>query len=101
MQSDFIEYQNFGDNYNSSKNTTMNIITSYEKTSVFGLRMTQIEKGASSTLPKEIIQNMTSSLEIVSEEYKQKKIPFIICRKLPDNTCEFWKIADLIDVNQF
>jgi DNA-directed RNA polymerase I, II, and III subunit RPABC2 len=99
MQTDFVEYSNFQDTYNPAKNTTMNIISLYEKTAIMGLRMQQIAKGASSTLPRDITSKMTSLQEIVDEEYRQKKIPFIICRKLPDNTCEFWKIEDLIDVN--
>jgi DNA-directed RNA polymerase subunit K/omega len=32
---------------------------------------------------------------IALEEYKQKKIPFIIQRPLPNGTCEYWKFSDL------
>ena len=34
-------------------------------------------------------------LTIAQEEFKQKKMPFIIRRPLPDGSSEYWKIEDL------
>jgi DNA-directed RNA polymerase I, II, and III subunit RPABC2 len=39
---------------------------------------------------------MTESYLIAHEELNQKKIPFIIKRRLPDGTFEYWRIIDLI-----
>lgn len=95
---DIIDYNSFAEKYNPANNTTLNIITLYEKTAVFGLRMQQIANGASSTLKKKDLEKLKSLDEIVSEEFKQRKIPMIICRKLPDGIREFWKVEDLIDL---
>ena len=37
---------------------------------------------------------MTDELDIATEELKQRKIPFIIERKV-GNTSEYWKLEDL------
>jgi DNA-directed RNA polymerase subunit K/omega len=98
---EIVDYKTFSELYEPSNNKTINIITIYEKTSVFGLRKQQISKGAPSTLDKKILEKLTSLDEIVEKEYELKKIPFIICRKLPNNYNEYWKIKDLIDVNNY
>jgi hypothetical protein len=95
---DIINFNTFRDLYDPSNNKTINIITIYEKTSIFGLRKQQIAKGAPSTLDKDILKKCTTLNEIVEKEYLFKKMPFIICRKLPNNTCEYWKVKDLIDI---
>ena len=33
------------------------------------------------------------------EEYKQKLIPFIVKRPLPNGCCEYWKFEDLIQLD--
>ncbi len=96
---DIVDYKSFSELYEPSNNKTLNIITIYEKTSVLGLRKQQIAKGAPSTLSKKILEKLTSLDEIVEKEYELKKIPFIICRKLPNNINEYWKIKDLIDIS--
>ena len=95
---DIIDFNDFNNKYDPSKNITMNIITLYEKTCIFGLRKQQISRGASSTLPKTVVKKMTSLDEIVEAEFNQQVIPFIICRKLPDGIKEYWKVKDLIDI---
>ncbi len=95
---DVIDYKTFSELYDPSTNKTINIITIYEKTSVFGLRKQQIAGGAPSTLDKNTLKKMKSLDEIVEKEYELKKIPFIISRKLPNNTIEYWKVKDLIDI---
>lgn len=93
-----INFKTLSDNYDPKKNKTMNIITLYEKTCIIGLRMQQIAKGSPSTLDKKQLEHMTSLEEIVDQEFKQQKLPFIICRKLPDGEKEYWKVKDLIDI---
>ena len=38
---------------------------------------------------------MIDGLTIAEEELKQKKIPFIIRRPLPNGASEYWKVKDL------
>jgi hypothetical protein len=97
---EIIDYKSFTELYNPSTNKTLNIITIYEKTSIFGLRKQQLAKGAPSSLDFDIIKNMKSLDEIVEKEYQLQKIPFIICRIVSreTNEKEYWKIKDLIDI---
>ena len=52
----------------------------------------QIRNGAEPLIS--VSSNVTDELEIATEELKQRKIPFIIERKI-GNKKEYWKIEDL------
>jgi DNA-directed RNA polymerase subunit K/omega len=77
-----------------SKHRTRPFMTNYEKTKVIGLRARQIEEGAKPYI--KVPEGMTESHLIAQEELKEKKIPFIIKRRLPDGSFEYWRIVDLI-----
>lgn len=72
---------------------TLNIgLTKYEKTRILGERAAQIDNGS-----KILISNperFTNSYQIAEEEFKLKKIPFIIKRPF-NNDFEYLKISDL------
>ena len=72
---------------------TFPFVTKYERARVLGERANQIENGSDLfvTIPPEVIDSYLIALE----EYKQKKIPFIIQRPLPNGACEYWKLSDL------
>jgi len=83
----------FYKNYDKNKNITSPILSKYEKTIVLYNRIQLISNGA---IP--LIDNpdeFDSIYEIVEEELKKKKIPFILKRKI-GNTFEYWKLEDLI-----
>lgn len=72
--------------------TTYPILTKYEKTKILGLRVSQINKGS------DIYVNNNNYLEpslIAEQELKEKKIPFIIKRPIPNGKCEYWNLKDL------
>ena len=72
---------------------TVPFLTKYEKTRVIGQRIQQLNNGAKVyvNISDDIIDN-----NVIAEiELKEKKIPFIIRRPLPDNTFEYWKLQDL------
>tara|TARA_B100002052_G_C15818177_1_gene569220 strand:- start:631 stop:915 length:285 start_codon:yes stop_codon:yes gene_type:complete len=70
---------------------TLPYITKYERARILGVRATQISMNS----PVVIETNgLTDPLEIALEEYKQKKIPLIVRRYLPDKTYEDWKLTD-------
>ena len=78
--------------YDTSKNISSPILNKYERTQVIYERCNLITNGA-----KPFIKNpekFNSIEEIVLEELKQKKIPFIIKRKV-GNKYEYWKLKDL------
>lgn len=73
--------------------TTIPVLTKYEKTRVLGLRGKQLDAGAQPfvKVPDTVIDGYTIALM----ELKQKLIPFVIRRPLPNGGCEYWKVSDL------
>ena len=77
--------------------TTIPILTRYEKARVIGLRAKQLNDGSEPLIT--INQDMINGLTIAKLEFKQKKLPFIIRRPLPNGASEYWNIHDLQDVS--
>ena len=69
------------------------ILTKYEKARILGERARQLEEGAQAfvKVPPEIID----SYIIAEMELKEKVIPFILERPLPNGGCEYWRVVDL------
>jgi DNA-directed RNA polymerase I, II, and III subunit RPABC2 len=72
---------------------TIPYLTKYERTRILGQRAKQIECGAKPfvSVPDTIIDGFV----IAEMELKQKKIPFIIRRPLPNGASEYWNVKDL------
>ena len=72
---------------------TIPILTKYEKARILGQRAKQIDACAEPLveLPVPILDGYL----IAREELKQKKVPFIIRRPLPNGGSEYWKVRDL------
>lgn len=60
---------------------TYPLLSIYEKTSILGLRMSQLEHGAKSTLTPQEIAKCKSVKEIAAMEFKENKIPFKVIRE--------------------
>ena len=69
------------------------ILTKYEYTNILGLRAKQINEGCKPfiNLEKEILDGYL----IAQIELKQKVLPFIIKRPIPNGGIEYWKLSDL------
>ena len=100
MDSNIIKESTFNDayelleNYDTIKkfNISKPILSKYEKTKVLGIRAEQIRNGS---IPLIIVpKHITDELDIAEEELKQRKMPFIIERKIGYKS-EYWKIEDL------
>jgi DNA-directed RNA polymerase subunit K/omega len=79
----------------SKQKITDPCLTKYEKTKILAERTQQIEDGAMLYIP--LTNKLTTAYSIALEEFKQKKIPFIVCRPLPNSSgYEYWKLNDLI-----
>ena len=72
---------------------TIPILTKYEKTRVIGQRAKQINSGCKPYIS--VSENIIDGYLIAEMELKEKKIPFIIRRPLPNGKFEYWKIKDL------
>ena len=80
---------------NSKNRITDPCLTKYEKTKVLSERTHQIENGSLLYIP--LTDKLTDAYSIALEEFKQRKIPFIICRPLPNSKdFEYWKLNDLM-----
>ena len=85
--------QTFYQLYDKSKNTLSNILTKYEKTKVIFERMQMISNGAVPYISNP--DKYKDIYDIVLEELKQKKIPFIIKRSINQRD-EYLKLEDFI-----
>ncbi|AFM98729.1 DNA-directed RNA polymerase [Encephalitozoon hellem] len=77
----------------NSQRKTLPRMTKYEKAHVIGVRASQLSAGAP---PFVDIGNESNPLSIANMELNEKKIPFIIRRRLPDNSFEDWAIDELM-----
>jgi len=76
---------------------TLPILTKYEKTRIIGQRAKQINQGSQPYV--DVPTGVIDGYIIAEMELRQKKIPFIIQRPLPNGSKEFWKIEDLEQVD--
>lgn len=72
---------------------TLPILTKYEKTRILGYRAKQINLGNKPFI--DVPDGLMDGYEIAKLELKEKKIPFIIKRPLPNGRNEFWRVSDL------
>ena len=72
---------------------TIPFLTKYEKARILGQRAKQIETGAKPFV--KVPENIIDSYIIAELELKEKKIPFIIKRPIPNGGFEYWHIKDL------
>ena len=77
-----------------SQHKTRPIMTKFEKTSIIGTRMEQLQRGSEPYIPIDPAKPFNPR-DIAVEELKQKKLPFLINRTLPDGSKETWKVEDL------
>jgi hypothetical protein len=92
MNSEIITYN---DTIISENRVSFKFLTIYEKTSIIGLRKQQLVNGANSYLSQKELENISSLQEIVYKEFELNKLPFMICRTMPNGKKEYWKLEEL------
>jgi DNA-directed RNA polymerase I, II, and III subunit RPABC2 len=78
----------------NSERISTPFMTKYERARILGTRAMQISRNAPVFV--ELEPHETDPLLIAEKELREKKIPFIIRRYLPDGSFEDWPISDLI-----
>ena len=73
---------------------TYPILSKFELTKIIGLRVTQLNKGAEPYVKLQTKNILDNSL-VADKELREKKLPFIIMRPLPNGRCEYWNVNDL------
>lgn len=86
-----ISYQDVIENISKKEKKTIPYLSKFEKARIIGNRAQQLAYGAQ---PKINTENLLNIYEIATEELKQRKIPFIIRRTLPNGTHEDWRIEE-------
>jgi DNA-directed RNA polymerase subunit K/omega len=76
---------------------TLPFLTKYEKARILGQRAKQIETGAKPFV--KVPENIIDAYIIAELELREKKIPFIIKRPIPNGGFEYWNIKDLENIN--
>jgi DNA-directed RNA polymerase subunit K/omega len=76
---------------------TIPYLTKYEKARILGQRAKQINSGAYPFV--KVPENVIDGYIIAEMELKQKRIPFIIRRPLPNGGSEYWRVQDLEDIS--
>lgn len=76
---------------------TLPFMTKFEKARVLGQRAKQINSGATPFV--KVPENVIDGYLIAELELKQKRVPFIIRRPLPNGGSEYWSIKDLEDIS--
>lgn len=81
------------ESYYSNKKSSSPFLSKFEKAKILGIRAEMISAGAPALIS--VPKNITSSYEIAMMEFKQKKIPLMIKRLLPNGNVEYWRLEDL------
>lgn len=69
------------------------IMTKFEYTRILGIRTKQLNNGAKPFV--KVPEGIVDGYLIAEKELREKKLPFIIKRPIPDGGCEYWNIKDL------
>ena len=77
---------------NRRERKTIPILSKYERTRVVGERAIQISMGAP---PLVEVGNLENPVDIAEKELREKKIPYIIKRVLPNGLIELWSVDEL------
>jgi DNA-directed RNA polymerase I, II, and III subunit RPABC2 len=77
----------------AQRRITTRYMTKFERARVLGTRALQISMNAPLMVPPE---GETDPLELAKKELRERKIPIIIRRYLPDGSYEDWSINDLL-----
>jgi DNA-directed RNA polymerase I, II, and III subunit RPABC2 len=78
--------------YHPENNVSSNILTKYEKVKIISIRAEQLARGAQPAVTfKEF-----DPVNIAHKELQERKLPFMIRRKLPNGKTELWKLDDMI-----
>lgn len=93
---DFLAPGQAGGGVPKNKRITTKYMTKYERARVLGTRALQIAMCAPVMVE---LDGETDPLQIAMKELKQRKIPIIIRRYLPDNSYEDWGIDELVIID--
>lgn len=78
---------------NAAERVTTRFLTKHERAAILGTRASQLSKGAPATTSTE---GETDCLRVAEKELRERTLPLVVRRFLPDDTYEEWKIDELV-----
>jgi DNA-directed RNA polymerase I, II, and III subunit RPABC2 len=94
-EDDYIEdlqERNFKEVDRIGERITRPVMTKYEKAKILGTRAAQISRNAPVFVK---VGNLVDPLDIAELELREKKIPFVVRRFLPDGRFDDFKVSEL------
>jgi len=88
-----VEFVDEGQKGGNKERITTKFLTKYEKARVLGTRALQISMNAPVMVD---LEGETDPLKIAMKELRERKVPIIIRRFLPDGSHEDWSIDELV-----
>ncbi len=89
------DFNDIMERYEPSKNVTKNILSKYERVKIIGLRSEQLQRGADPYVEVDSTKPFVPR-DVATEELRQRKLPFMIKRTLPNGVDEYWRLDDMI-----
>lgn len=89
------EYADINIRYDPTKNKSRPVLTRYEKAKILGMRMEQLARNSPPYVDVKKL-GLKSIQEIAEFELKERKLPFLIARCLPNGIKEYYKLEDLV-----
>jgi DNA-directed RNA polymerase I, II, and III subunit RPABC2 len=77
-----------------SNHKTYPFLTKYERAHIIGTRANQLSQGSKPYIL--VPEHITDVKDIARMELEQKRLPFIIKRRIPNGQFEYWRLADLM-----
>ena len=92
-----LSYDELIKSYDPANNISRNTLTRYERTLIIGMRLEQLARGAKSFVDISDLKGDKRNIrEIAERELKQKAIPFMIVRTMPNGDKEYYRLSDMI-----
>ena len=90
-ESDMIGYNDVIEKNKKIKKKTVPFLNKFERARLIGVRIQQLSSGAQSKI---CTKGFDSIIDIVEEELKQRNMPLIIKRNLPNGESEEWRLEE-------
>lgn len=79
--------------YYTKARVTKPFLTKFEQAKILGIRSEMISNGSIALVP--VPAHISNTYDIAKMEFKEKKIPLMIKRHLPNGDVELWRLTDL------
>ena len=85
------------ENYYSVNKTTKPILTKFERAKILGVRSEMLASGSPALI--NVPEYINNTYDIALLEFKERKIPLLIKRTMPNGNMEYWRLEDLSIIN--